>query len=198
MDLVAKAAIDRRIAGIVTPLVEGLGFEVVRIRLMGGKKSTLQIMAERPEGGIEVEDCAQISRAVSALLDVEDPISGEYNLEVSSPGIDRPLTRLKDFERYEGYAVKIETAELIDGRRRFKGTLEGIDGDEVLVAIPEGTIGLGFDMIADAKLVLTDELIAESLAARKAQGFDPEGLDGFDEIETDASDDENEENEEAT
>ncbi|WP_111429047.1 ribosome maturation factor RimP [Rhodobacteraceae bacterium DSL-40] len=184
-DLIAKAAIDRRLAGIVTPTIEGLGFELVRLRLMSGKKTTLQIMAERPEGGIEVEDCARISRAVSAVLDVEDPVAGEYSLEVSSPGIDRPLTRLKDFERYDGYEVKIETAELIDGRRRFKGMLEGVEDGEVLIAIQEGTIGLDFDLIADAKLVLTDELIAESLAARKAQGFEPEDLEGFDEIETD-------------
>jgi ribosome maturation factor RimP len=188
LDLVAKSAIDKRIAGIVSPVVAGLGFEVVRVRLMGGKRAILQIMAERPDGGIEVEECAKISRAVSALLDVEDPISGEYSLEVSSPGIDRPLTRPKDFDRYDGYAVRIETTDLIDGRRRFKGTLEGVDGHEVLLAIAEGTIGVDFDMIADAKLVLTDDLIAESLAARKAQGFEPDQLDGFDEIETDASD----------
>ncbi len=192
VDLVAKAAMDKRIAQLVSPVIEGMGFDVVRVRLMGGKTAVLQIMAERPEGGIEVEECAKISRAVSALLDVEDPISGEYNLEVSSPGIDRPLTRMKDFERYDGYAVKVETAELIDGRRRFKGVLEGVEGSEILIAIPEGTIGLDFEMIADAKLVLTDELIAESLAARKAQGFEPEELDGFDEIKSDTSDEDEE------
>jgi ribosome maturation factor RimP len=192
-DLVAKAAIDRRLAGIVTPTIEGLGFELVRIRLMAAKRTTLQIMAERPEGGIEVEDCARISRAVSAVLDVSDPIAGEYTLEVSSPGIDRPLTRLKDFERYQGYEVRLETAELIDGRRRFKGTLEGVEDGEVLVAISEGTIGLDFDMIADAKLVLTDALIAESLAGRKAQGFDPGAPpEGFDEIETETSEEDEE------
>ncbi|MER2510304.1 MAG: ribosome maturation factor RimP [Amaricoccus sp.] len=186
VDLVAKAAIDRRLAAIITPSIEGLGFELVRIRLMSGKRATLQIMAERPEGGIEVDDCARISRSVSAVLDVEDPISGEYVLEVSSPGIDRPLTRLKDFERYDGYEVKLETSELIDGRRRFKGALRGVEGREVLIEIPEGTIGLDFDWLTDAKLVLTDELIAESLAARKAQGFD-EAFDetAFDEIEAD-------------
>jgi ribosome maturation factor RimP len=173
-DLVAKAAIDRRLAGIVAPTLAGLGFELVRIRLMGGRRPVLQIMAERPEGGIEVEDCARISRAVSAVLDVEDPISGEYVLEVSSPGIDRPLTRLKDFARYEGHEVKIETAELIDGRRRFKGTVAGVEDGEVLVAVAEGTIGLDFGLIADARLVLTDALIAESLAGRRAQGFDPD------------------------
>ncbi len=174
-DLIAKAAIDRRLASIVGPTIEGLGFELVRIRLMGGKRATLQIMAERPEGGIEVEDCAKISRSVSAVLDVEDPISGEYVLEVSSPGIDRPLTRLKDFERYEGYEVRLETSELIDGRRRFKGVLAGVQDDEVLIEIPEGTVGLDFDWLTDAKLVLTDDLIAESLAARKAQGFNDDG-----------------------
>lgn len=188
-DLIAKAAIDRRLAAAVTPTIEGLGFELVRIRLMGGKRATLQIMAERPEGGIEVDDCARISRAVSAVLDVEDPISSEYTLEVSSPGIDRPLTRLKDFERYEGYEVRLETSELIDGRKRFKGVLQGVVGSEVLIAIPEGTIGLEFDWLTDAKLVLTDELIAESLAARKAQGFDESQ---FDEIETE-TDEEDEE-----
>jgi ribosome maturation factor RimP len=115
------------------------------------------------------------------VLDVEDPVSGEYVLEVSSPGIDRPLTRLKDFERWAGYEAKIETAEPIDGRRRFRGTLAGVEDGEVLIEIPEGTIGLGFDMVADANLVLTDALIAESLAGRKAQGFDP---GDFDEIQT--------------
>lgn len=181
-DLVAKAAIDRRLAAIVAPTIEGLGFELVRIRLMGGKRTTLQIMAERPEGGIEVEDCARISRAVSAVLDVEDPISGEYTLEVSSPGIDRPLTRLKDFERYADYEVRLETSELIEGRRRFKGVLHGVEGNEVLIVIPEGTIGLDFDWLTDAKLVLTDALIAESLAARQVQGFE----DDFDESAFDA------------
>ena len=151
-DLVAKAAIDRRLADIVRPTIESLGFELVRIRLMGGKRILLQIMAERPEGGIEVDDCADISRAVSALLDVEDPISGEYTLEVSSPGIDRPLTRLKDFERYEGYEARLETSELIEGRKRFKGILAGVEEGEVLIEIDEGTIGLDFDWLVDAKL----------------------------------------------
>ena len=188
-DLVAKAAIDRRLAGIVTPTIEDLGFELVRLRLMGGKKATLQIMAERADGGIEVEECATISRAVSAVLDVEDPIAGEYVLEVSSPGIDRPLTRLKDFERYDGYEVKIETSEAIDGRRRFRGTLEGVEDGEVLLAINEGTIGLDFTIIGDAKLILTDALVAESLAARKAQGFDPDEFDDIDEETTDTDED---------
>lgn len=201
-DLIAKAAIDRRLAAVVQPTIEGLGYELVRLRLMGGKRNTLQIMAERPEGWIEVDDCARISRAVSAVLDVEDPIGGEYVLEVSSPGIDRPLTRMKDFERYEGYEVKIETAEAVDGRKRFKGVLAGVQDGEVLIEIPEGVIGLDFDLLADAKLVLTDELIAESLAGRKAQGFAEQDFDetAFDEIETEdeaAGDEDGEEKEEA-
>jgi ribosome maturation factor RimP len=183
-DLVARAPMDQRLARIVTPVIEGLGFELVRLRFMGGKRPVLQIMAERPEGGIEVNDCARISRTVSAALDVEDPIEGEYTLEVSSPGIDRPLTRLKDFAAHDGYAVKIQTSDLIDGRKNFRGILRGVQDGEVLVEIDAGTIGLGFDLLADAKLVLTDELIAESLKARKDAGlstdYDPEE---FDEIE---------------
>lgn len=187
-DLIAKAAMDRRLAEIITPVIEDMGFELVRVRLMGGKTHTLQIMAERPEGGIEVDDCAKISTAVSAVLDVEDPIVDQYMLEVSSPGIDRPLTRLKDFETYEGYEAKLETTELIDGQRRFKGILAGVEGDEVLVNIEqhgeEVTVGLNFDWLSDAKLVLTDDLIKEMLKARKAAGTLNE--DEFDEIETES------------
>ncbi|MDH3668480.1 MAG: ribosome maturation factor RimP [Paracoccaceae bacterium] len=179
-DMVAKAAIDRRLAAIVLPTIEGMGFRLVRLRLMGGKRVTLQIMAERENGSMEVEDCAELSRALSVLLDVEDPIEREYSLEVSSPGIDRPLTRLEDFARWEGYEAKLETAELIEGRKRFKGVLAGVEGNEVLIDVDEGTIGLDFDWLADAKLVLTDELVAESLKARK-QVFDETA---FDEIVT--------------
>ena len=139
-------------------------------------------MAEKPEGGIEVDDCAAISTAVSATLDVEDPIEDAYTLEVSSPGIDRPLTRLKDFETWQGYEAKIETAEMIDGRKRFKGQLQGIEGDEVLIEIEEGTIGLKFDWLADAKLILTDELIRDVLRARKDAGDVDEAQ--FDEVQT--------------
>ncbi len=181
-DLIAKAAIDRRLAEITQPIIEGLGYELVRLRLMGGKTDILQIMAEKPEGGIEVDDCAKISTAVSAVLDVEDPIVDEYNLEVSSPGIDRPLTRLKDFDMWEGYEAKIETDELIDGRRRFKGQLAGTEGDEVLITIEEGTIGLKFDWLTDAKLVLTDELIRDVLKSRKDAGDIDETQ--FDEVQT--------------
>lgn len=193
-DLVAKAAIDKRLAEIVGPVIEHMGFELVRVRLLGGRTKTIQIMAERPEGGIEVDDCAQISTAVSAVLDVEDPIDDAYTLEVSSPGIDRPLTRLKDFDAWAGYEAKLETTELIDGRRRFRGTLAGVEDGEVLVEIDAGTIGLRFDWLADAKLVLTDELIRDMLRARKASGHGEGGsVDEtvFDEIETDNGSEEN-------
>lgn len=181
-DLIAKAAIDRKLAEIIQPVIEGLGYELVRVRMQGGKTKALQIMAERPDGGIEVDDCAKISTAVSAILDVEDPFEDPYALEVSSPGIDRPLTRFKDFDMWNGYEAKIETDELVDGRRRFKGQLAGINDDEVLITISEGTIGLKFDWLSDAKLVLTDELISEMLRQRKASG--EINQDDFDDIET--------------
>ncbi|MGF1446439.1 MAG: ribosome maturation factor RimP [Pikeienuella sp.] len=168
-DLVAKAPFDKRLADLLTPTIEGLGFELVRLRVMGGKTKTLQIMAERPDGTMEIEDCATLSHAVSAALDVADPIADEYNLEVSSPGIDRPLTRLVDFDRWEGYEARLETDELIEGRRRFKGILAGTAEGEVLIEIAEGTIGLDFAWLSDAKLVLTDELLAESLKASEGR-----------------------------
>jgi ribosome maturation factor RimP len=183
-DLIAKTAIDRRLAEIVTPAIEGLGFELVRVRLMGGNTKTLQVMADRPEGGIDVADCSKISTAVSAVLDVEDPIEDNYHLEVSSPGIDRPLTRMKDFDLWEGWEARIETSEQIDGRKRFKGVLRGTEDGEVLVEIEnqgeQVVIGLKFDWLSDAKLILTDALIAEMLRQRKASGVIDETA--FDEI----------------
>ncbi|MCB5408877.1 ribosome maturation factor RimP [Pseudogemmobacter faecipullorum] len=192
-DLIAKTAIDRRLAELTAPVIEDLGYELVRIRLAGGHgkvQRTLQIMADRPEGGIGVEDCAKISVALSALLDVEDPIEELYTLEVSSPGIDRPLTRLKDFETWAGWEARIETSELIEGQRRFKGELKGVEDGEILIEIEQSgqtiIIGLQFDWLSDAKLILTDELIAEMLRQRKVQ-LPEEG--GFDEIEeTDETD----------
>ncbi|MDU8927877.1 ribosome maturation factor RimP [Alisedimentitalea sp. MJ-SS2] len=187
-DLIAKTAMDRKLAEIITPVIEDMGFELVRVRLMGGERKTLQIMAERPEGGIEVDECAEISNALSATLDVEDPLADAYALEVSSPGIDRPLTRLKDFDAYEGYEAKVETAELIDGRKRFRGVLAGVEGNEVLINIEQHgepvTVGLDYDWLADAKLVLTDELIKAMLKARKDAGALNE--EDFDVIEEEA------------
>ena len=193
-DLIAKTAMDRRLADIVTPVIEGLGFELVRIRLMGGATRTLQIMADRPDGGIVVDDCGEISLAVSAVLDVEDPIEENFVLEVSSPGIDRPLTRLKDFEMWKGWEACIETTELIDGRRRFKGMLAGVEGEEVLIELDDGaepvTIGLQFDWLSDAKLILTDDLITEMLRQKKVSGaFDESEFDEIQETEGDDSDD---------
>ena len=181
-DLIAKSAIEKKLLEIINPVISDMGFELVRLRLMSNKETTLQIMVARPNGYINVDECAEISTAISALLDVEDPIIDAYNLEVSSPGIDRPLTRLKDFEEFEGYEARIETIDLIDGRKRFRGTLTGINGSEVLINLDEGTIGLEFDWLAEAKLVLTDDLVKETLKRRKInQNFDDKN---FDTIET--------------
>lgn len=188
-DMIAKTPMDQRIADIIQSTVKAMGFELVRVRLMGGDTATLQIMAEKPDGSMEVDDCANLSRALSAHLDVEDPIESEYHLEVSSPGIDRPLTRLVDFDRWAGWKAKIETVTKIDGRGRFKGELRGVEDGEVLIEITEGVIGLNFDMIADAKLVMTDELIAESLKGRKAAGIDPSKFDEVVEEKTDIRED---------
>ena len=190
-DLLAKTPMDRRIADLILPSVEDLGYRLVRVRLQGGNTATLQLMAEKPDGTMDVDDCAALSRHLSAVLDVEDPIEGEYHLEVSSPGIDRPLTSLEDFERWAGWVAKLETDELIEGRKRFKGTLQGVEDGEILIEIEPGVIGLKFEWLADAKLVMTDELIAESLKARKAAGVN---LDEFDEIETENPDEREEAN----
>lgn len=191
-DLVARTAIDRRLAEIVRPAVEAVGFELVRLRLMSGKTRTLQIMADRADGGIEIDELGEITTMVSAVLDVEDPVEDAYVLEVSSPGIDRPLTRFKDFDTWADYEARVETAELIDGRRRFKGMLRGTEGDEILIEIEDHgapvTIGLKFSWLSDAKLVLTDELIAETLRTRKDAGAINEA--DFDQIESDTASDE--------
>jgi ribosome maturation factor RimP len=185
-ELIAKTSMDRRMADIITPVIEDMGFELVRVRLMGGETKTLQIMADKAAGGIEVDDCARISTAVSATLDVEDPLEDAYTLEVSSPGIDRPLTRLKDFDAWEGHEVKLETTEMIDGRRRFKGQLQGTEDGDVLIEIEiqgePATIGLNYEWLSDAKLVLTDDLIRDVLRARKDAGDVDEKQ--FDEIQT--------------
>ena len=164
---------DGRLEAIVAPTIESMGFELVRVMLTGGRRPTLQIMAERADGsGMSVDDCAEISRTISAVLDVEDPIAGEYTLEVSSPGIDRPLTRLKDFRRYAGFEARVDLSAPIDGRKRFSGRLIGVDdADRVLLEIEPGVReALPFEGIARAKLVLTDELVAASAPARGPDG----------------------------
>ena len=181
-DLIAKSAVEKKLSKLIDPIVIDMGFELVRLRLISSKEITLQIMAIRPNGFINVDECADLSTAISALLDVEDPIIDSYSLEVSSPGIDRPLTRMKDFEEFEGYDARLETVELIDGRKRFKGTLAGTNGSEIMINVDEGTIGLEFEWLAEAKLILTDELIKEMLKQRKInQNFDEKK---FDTIET--------------
>ncbi len=154
---------EDKVADLIAPIMEDMGYDLVRVRLFrGGDRNmqTLQVMAERPDGSMNVEDCALVSKAISALLDVEDPIRSEYTLEVSSPGIDRPLVRLRDFERHKGHIAKIELNRQIDGRRRFRGTIADIDGDEnISLATDDGTCVLAFSDIEAAKLILTDELV---------------------------------------
>ncbi|HWA04801.1 MAG TPA: ribosome maturation factor RimP [Rhizomicrobium sp.] len=152
---------------ILEPAIEAAGFRLVRLRLMGGKTKTLQIMAERPDGTMNVEDCARLSRALLDFIEREDPLEGDYELEVSSPGIDRPLTRLMDFSRWAGHEAKIEVVAPIEGRKRFRGTLLGLEGNEVLMETQGARLRFPFKGIAEAKLVLTDQLIAEDLKARR-------------------------------
>lgn len=158
-----------RIGEVITPAAEAMGYSLVRISYTGSRRPVLQIMAERENGEMSIEDCAELSRVISALLDVEDPITGEYTLEVSSPGIDRPLTRPKDFERYSGHLAKIETAQPVQGRRRFRGVLGGLapSGDTLLLEDEAcGRVELPLALLVKARLVLTDALIAESLKQR--------------------------------
>ena len=152
---------------ILEPAIEAAGYRLVRLRLMGGKTKTLQIMAERPDGTMSVEDCAILSHALLDFIEQEDPLEGDYELEVSSPGIDRPLTRLMDFARYAGHEAKVELAAPIDGRKRFRGLLLGLDGNQVAMESQGARISFPFRGIAEAKLVLTDKLILEDLKARK-------------------------------
>ena len=161
--LTREAGLEARIARIVEPAIADLGYELVRVKISGQNGMTVQVMAERPDGTMRVEDCEAISRAISPVLDVEDPIAREYNLEVSSPGIDRPLTRAKDFDRWAGHEARIELAVAKDGRKRFRGILLGVrDGmaGVRLTDTPESPEAwLNLDDIGEAKLILTDDLI---------------------------------------
>jgi len=153
---------------IIEPAVQAAGYRLVRLRVLNGKMKTLQIMAERPDGTMNVEDCARLSRALSEFLESEDPIEGEYHLEVSSPGIDRPLTRQGDYARWAGHEAKLElNAPDEAGRKRFKGLLLGLDGNDVVIEVDGARRKFAFRAIAEAKLVLTDKLIAEDLKGRK-------------------------------
>ena len=173
---------DKKLAELLNPILEDLGFEMVRVRLSNGNPSTLQIMADRLNGQIGVDELAEINTSVGTVLDVEDPIPENYTLEISSPGIDRPLTRKKDFDSFQGFEAKVETTELIDGRRRFRGVLAGVNNDEVLINLEEGTIGLKFTWLSDARLVLSDDLIKKMLKKNAKAGILNE--ENFDEIET--------------
>jgi ribosome maturation factor RimP len=172
--LVGEQGLAARVAAIAEPLLEDLGYRLVRARVSGLAGCTVQIMAERPDGTMTIEDCETVSRALSPVLDVEDPISHPYRLEISSPGIDRPLVRRSDFSRYAGHVVKVEMAAPIDGRRRFRGVLLGVEGDAAHIRREDAAGGEPADVLlaiadmAEAKLVLTDALVAESLKRGKA------------------------------
>ncbi len=170
----AKTAEDRALLELIDPVAESLGLAIVRVRLMGGTlRRRLQIMAERVvDNDISVEECARLSRAVSEVMDAADPISGEYLLEVSSPGIDRPLTRLIDFELFEGFEARLETDRMVEGRKRFKGILAGVEDDAIAIDLDgeEETALIPFDWLADAKLVMTDALLKRGAQLRAERG----------------------------
>jgi ribosome maturation factor RimP len=167
-----KTAEDTRLLELLDPVAEAAGYDIVRLRLMGGDHARrLQIMAERPDGTMLVEDCTTLSRAISEVLDSADPIRGEYLLEVSSPGIDRPLTRLADFETYEGYEARLELDRLVENRKRFKGHLAGVDDGQVAIELDgeDETALIPFAWISEAKLVITDDLMKRGADARAAR-----------------------------
>jgi ribosome maturation factor RimP len=165
----ASNPLEERLVALVEPAAADLGYRLVRLRMTGLRRKRLQIMAERAEdGAMGLDDCEALSRAISPLLDAADPITSDYDLEVSSPGIDRPLVRLEDFERFAGHEAKLETAGMIDGRRRFKGALLGVAGDAVRIAVDGGELAVPFTQLSDARLVLTDRLIEEDLRRAKA------------------------------
>ncbi len=154
--------LTRKIERVITPTAASMGYEIVRVLMVGvgSGKTTLQIMAEKPDGTMNVEDCSRLSQAVSALMDVEDVLDEAYYLEVSSPGIDRPLTRAKDFDRYKGFEARIEMDDPIDGQKKFKGLLKGIDANDVItLETDKGDVALPFMRVEKAKLLLTDALI---------------------------------------
>lgn len=177
----AKTAIDAQLLEIADPIAAELGYEVVRLRVMGGKSRRLQIMAQRPDGSMNVDDCARLSRALSEKFEADDPFADEWTLEVSSPGVDRPLTQLKHFADWEGHEVKIELDRVVEGRKRFTGVLAGVEEDKVAIDLKgeDETALFPFEWIAEAKLVMSDALIEESLRRRK-----PEGAAGTESAET--------------
>jgi ribosome maturation factor RimP len=169
---IREAGLPAKVAAIIEPALDDRGFRLVRVAISGREGKTLQVMTERADGSMTIEDCEAVSREISALLDVHDPIAGAYRLEVSSPGIDRPLVRPSDFEDWAGHEAKIELSQPIDGRKRFRGRLDGFAGGEVRIEIDLGeagrqVVGLPVGLIGEAKLVLTDDLIREALRRAK-------------------------------
>jgi ribosome maturation factor RimP len=166
----ATNPVEERVIALIEPTAAGLGYRIVRVRLSGNRRKRLQIMAERAsDGQMGIDDCTKLSRALAPVFDLEDPIpGGEYDLEVSSPGIDRPLMRIEDFERFIGFDAKCETAAMLNGQRRFKGVIKAVDGDEITLATEHGEAKLKFSALSDARLVLTDKLIADDLKRAKA------------------------------
>lgn len=177
-----KTAEDVRLLDLLDPVAEAAGFSIVRLRLMGSGANgrRLQVMAERPDGTMPVDACARLARGLSHVLDDADPITGDYLLEVSSPGVDRPLTRLEDFETYEGYEAKLELDRLAEGRKRFRGELAGIDGRNVAINLDgeSETALLPFDWLVEAKLVISDKLMQRGAKARAARMGDDQGAVG--------------------
>ena len=172
--LIIEPGMSARVATIVEPVIEQLGYRLVRVRVSGAEGCIVQIMAERPDGTMTVEDCEAVSRALSPVLDMADPIDRAYRLEISSPGIDRPLVRKSDFERYAGHVAKIETAMPFQGRRRFRGILMGTEGEAVRIRRDDAAEGEGAEVLlpieemSEAKLVLTDQLVTEALRREKS------------------------------
>jgi ribosome maturation factor RimP len=172
--LVVEPGVAARVSAVAAPVLQQLGYRLVRIKISGEAGCTVQIMAERPDGTMLIDDCEAVSRALSPVLDIADPIDRAYRLEISSPGIDRPLVRRSDFERYSGHLVKIEMAVAHQGRKRFRGLLAGVEGDKVRIrrddtpAGEEADVLLTIEDIGEARLVLTDELVAESMRRGKA------------------------------
>jgi ribosome maturation factor RimP len=172
--LIVEPGLPARVAAIVEPVLEQLGFRLVRVRVSGAEGCTVQIMAERPDGSMTVEDCEEVSRALSPVLDVADPIDKAYRLEISSPGIDRPLVRKSDFDRHAGHLARIEMEVPVNGRKRFRGTLNGTEGDKARLHRDDAREGEDADVLlpiedmGEAKLVLTDELVTEALRREKA------------------------------
>jgi ribosome maturation factor RimP len=172
--LIVEPGVPARVAAIVEPVLEQLGFRLVRVRVSGAEGCTVQIMAERPDGSMTVEDCEEVSRALSPVLDVADPIDKAYRLEISSPGIDRPLVRKSDFDRHAGHLARIEMEIPVNGRKRFRGTLNGTEGDKAKLHRDDAREGedpdvlLPIEDMGEAKLVLTDELVTEALRREKA------------------------------